>query len=178
MKLIDYLIRSYNTPYYFGLGFIVLKNKHSKLHFYNKELLPTLVDDIHNHRFDFESTILLGRLDQKIFKWESTNLNNATHIKTYEDCKANSTTKPPDKEYGKIFHTLNTSTDSSYSIKADTYHSISTSDKCVTSLTKTSVERDFASVLRPINGEIICPYSNNIPEKECWQIIEETLDGS
>ena len=49
-----------------GLGFIWLnKSPRERWNFYHPTLTPVVVDEYHNHRTSFESTVMKGRLFNK-----------------------------------------------------------------------------------------------------------------
>ncbi len=72
--------------HYFGLGFIQLKiNFETRMHFYSPELPQiTSNEDVHNHRYDFESCVLKGELEQELFHV----INGDTHLREQESCQA------------------------------------------------------------------------------------------
>lgn len=59
---IDYLKKNHTKIHGFGLGFIQIKlGEVFRLHIYTKEIaLTTQDEEIHNHRYDFKSTVLKG----------------------------------------------------------------------------------------------------------------------
>ena len=66
LELKEILLKT--NPQYFGLGFIQCKiNQHERVHIYHPDLMPivNIEEEIHNHRYDFESTILMGKLTIK-----------------------------------------------------------------------------------------------------------------
>ena len=68
---IDFLKTNCQRLYFFGLGFIQVKlNESERVHFYT-DVFPktTIKEEVHNHRYDFESTIIKGTLVQEIFSF-------------------------------------------------------------------------------------------------------------
>ena len=54
--------------YYFGLGFIQVKLDDSfRVHYYTDKL-PAITEDIHNHRYDFTSEVVSGKLSTTIYR--------------------------------------------------------------------------------------------------------------
>lgn len=58
-------------PHYFGLGFIQLKlSEHWRIHFWMPSwpTIPGAETEFHDHRYDFISKVLHGRLEQEVFE--------------------------------------------------------------------------------------------------------------
>src|SRR6187402_3246657 len=82
---IDWLKDNHISLEFFGLGFLQLKiDKNNRIHFYTREL-PSIIgeEDVHNHRYDFNSCVLKGNLTQEIFDV----VEGKTFIKEQESCK-------------------------------------------------------------------------------------------
>lgn len=82
LPTVEFLKDNCEKIHYFGLGFVQLKMKNPKIryHFYNKELSRlTPTEEIHNHRYAFESRILAGELDQIIYNVIKCGPDQATH---------------------------------------------------------------------------------------------------
>ncbi len=166
------------TPNFFGLGFIQCKiNQHERIHFYHPQLIPTvnIEEEIHNHRYDFESTVLMGKINNKKYQFV-VNEDNPTHFLQDESCNASVKVENSKNIYGQI----NLISDERV-IKGETYlmnfnefHTFSTS-KCITHLKRSDYKQNFAQVVRPLNSQIICPFSIKLSEQECWDIIQDCL---
>ena len=76
---IDFLQTNCQRLYFFGLGFIHVKlNESERVHFYtNAFQKTTLAEEVHNHRYDFESIILKGTFVQEIFSFHLNDQGNS-----------------------------------------------------------------------------------------------------
>jgi hypothetical protein len=166
------------TPNFFGLGFIQCKiNQSERIHFYHPKLIPTvnIEEEIHNHRYDFESTILMGQISNKKYKFIETQ-DNPTHFLQNESC--NEEVKAENET--PVFGTIVLESDDcvvqgqSYLMKFDEFHTFSTS-KCITHLKRSDYKQELAQVVRPLGSQIICPFSIKLSQDECWDIIKDCL---
>jgi hypothetical protein len=173
---IDHL-RSFEVePAYFGLGFIQLKIKRNgRVHFYHDDL-PVLAEEPHNHRYGFISYIMQGYFDQTIYQF--TEDAAGTYYMDFEDCNPDlSDVTPPRELIGSItelFHAEYQAGDY-YRIEADTLHTVSGRENAITYLVRDEPFKDFAGVVRGIGEDKVCPFSQPIPVKECWEMIEDML---
>lgn len=166
-------------PCYFGLGFIQLKiNENERFHFYHPSLLPiiNIEEEVHNHRYDFISEVLVGELNNKIYHFSSD--INGHYQKEYESCNANIILSKEDKNIQlgelKLFTCMKINKGEKYFMDNRTFHTLETK-VCMTKLTRSQYLQQYAEVVRPINTEIICPFSQKISESDCWDIIEEVM---
>src|SRR5271168_5571627 len=61
-----------SEPYWFGLGFIQLKlSDTERMHFWLPEIPHPEREEIHNHRYDFTSTVLAGHLMHEVWHLDS-----------------------------------------------------------------------------------------------------------
>ena len=168
-------LRSYDVdPHYFGLGFIQLKIKeHERVHFYHNSL-PVIAEEPHDHRYSFRSTVLQGTFFQTLYTFERC--SDGGYYKHYESCTADKEA-PKNVIRGHLNNVAETEhvADTTYNISADTFHTISTQDNCITHLRRNVPHKEFASVIRVPNSEPVCPFSKPIPVKECWELIEDML---
>lgn len=165
------------NPHYFGLGFIQCKiNKYERIHIYHPDLMPivNIEEEVHNHRYDFESTILLGSITNK--KYEFIEGSKQTHFLQNESCNETIKVENNQNKYGTINliseDTVNVG--ESYFMRYDEFHTFQTT-QCITYLKRSDYKQDLAQVIRPLNNEIICPFSKKLKEEECWEIINKTL---
>jgi hypothetical protein len=171
-------ILSKTTPAFFGLGFIQCKiNQYERVHFYHPKLTPTvnIEEEVHNHRYDFESTILSGQIVNKKYKFIE-NKNNPTHFLQNESCNESVEAKNTVPIYGQIVLDSNDCIiqGHAYLMKFDEFHTFSTT-KCITYLKRSDYKQEFAQVVRPLNSEIICPFSIKLSQQDCWDIIKDCL---
>ena len=184
-KLLDIdVLRGYGvTPEYFGLGMIQLKiSDTSRLHFYHDDL-PVLVDEPHNHRYPFHSSVLNGSLYQEIFEFVPETYdkllydNQCSHVMAEVSCDpAKPGTRIIAKGGCRSMMATNHLKGSSYWISADTFHTVLAADNCITLLDRNAkAEKEFASVIRAQDSVPVCPFSAPINEEECWRLIEDML---
>jgi hypothetical protein len=171
-------IVSKTDPKFFGLGFIQCKiNDQERMHFYHHSLVPTvnLEEEVHNHRYDFESTILMGKINNKKYQFIEDD-NNPTHFLQNESCNELIKVEKSNNIYGRIVLESDEciSKDETYLMKFNEFHTFHT-NKCITYLKRSSYKQDTAQVIRPINSEIICPFSIKLSHQECWDIINDCL---
>lgn len=173
---IDWIKKHCEMIHYFGLGFIQVKlTSHGtsirrRMHFYHWKLPPiTDGEEVHNHRYNFCSTILRGNFSQELYQI----VEGDSHLLEKESCKAGVEINEPGKPCGiasissQVF-----SAGSSYCIDHKTFHKVQ-SRYAVTMLTLGEVEKDFAEVVRPRMAEKVCPFSKNMPEGELWEFVEK-----
>lgn len=166
------------TPAFFGLGFIQCKiNDKQRIHFYHPSLVPTvnIEEEIHNHRYDFTSTILRGQINNK--KYHFIESETATHYLQDESCNENVKVSNLEKKMGRIvlYEDKIISEGQSYFMDHNDFHTVK-ADICITMLERTPYKKQFAQVVRPIEGSVICPFSKKLTIDECWKVIEECLD--
>jgi phosphoribosyl-ATP pyrophosphohydrolase len=171
---IDHLRNFEVDPAYFGLGFIQLKvDLHNRVHFYHNDL-PILSDNPHNHRYSFTSYILQGTLEQTTFQWDYA--ATGEFLTQLVNCKAGSNLIAS-QQSGQITQTLYSSyaTGSRYQIEADTLHTVSGIDNAVTHLIRGDTEKEYAAVIVQKGDEPVCPFSEPLTTKRCWELIEDML---
>ena len=122
------------NPHYFGLGFIQCKiNNYERIHIYHPDLMPivNIEEEVHNHRYDFESTILLGSITNK--KYEFIEGSKQTHFLQNESCNETIKVENNQNKYGTINliseDTVNVG--ESYFMRYDEFHTFQTT-QCIT----------------------------------------------
>lgn len=176
MKInIKWLKENCKMIHYFGLGFIQVKiGQLHRMHFYTK-LLPPIVpeEDVHNHRYDFESKILLGSFTQEIFNV----IPGDTHLLEDESCQEGVETKTEAKPCSIITSSQHTyGVGCKYYISHEVFHRVQYEGDCITQLLRSPYRKDFAQVIRPKEQGKICPFSQKVEEKDLWKIIEEIVE--
>jgi hypothetical protein len=166
------------TPHFFGLGFVQCKiNEKERIHFYHPDLKPTVnsLEEIHNHRYDFVSRIIKGTIHNKMYHFFDGKHN--THYKQSESCNEAIKIEDNPKEFGYIslFSDLVHKANETYSMNHMNFHTVET-DFCITYLRRTPYKKEFADVVRPIDGEIVCPFEKKLSQDECWTIIKECME--
>lgn len=170
---VDFLRENNTRMYYFGLGFIqVVLNKEERVHFYSTEL-QVYNEEIHNHRYNFTSTILKGEFHDCRYFLTAGN----THILTNESCNKDiplinnieipvgvvSTSK-------KIYKAGD-----SYDIFFNEFHSVDTVGDTITYLKRSDIITDYAQVLFHKDVEKVCPFTTRYTDRLLWEIIENTI---
>jgi hypothetical protein len=179
---IDWLQKNCQKIHYFGLGFIQLKlDDHNRLHFYTNKFEKTVQqEEIHNHRYNFVSTILGGEFYQEI--WEVKKLFATTldgllrpkhsHWKTQETCSATDKRSFPtfpvniEKVFSRYYH-LN----ESYYIDHNTFHTVQ-GYNAITWVKRSDYKKEFADVIFPVGHKPVCPFSNKVAEDSLWEEVE------
>ncbi len=171
---VKWLKANHQMIHYFGLGFIQLKidQKH-RMHFYTGEL-PAIVseEDIHNHRYDFTSRVLMGVLEQEFFAIT----DGDTHVLEKESCKEGVCADTDGKTCGVTLLTtqITHGPRSSYTVDHRTFHRVRGTN-CITLLERGEYKKELAEVVRPVGGPKVCPFSLKVPESELWDIVEDML---
>ena len=168
------LKKNYTLIHYFGLGFIQIKlGKECRLHIYT-DSLPAITneEDIHNHRYNFTSTILHGELRQELFSI----IQGDSHLLQDESCQegyvpntVNSRLCSIQKTGEQVFIQGN-----SYSIDHNTFHRVHTRN-AVTFLTRSDYKKELAQVVHRRDAQKVCPFSKKVKEEELWSIVEMIL---
>ena len=165
-------------PHYFGLGFIQCKiNQYERIHVYHPDLMPivNIEEEVHNHRYDFESKILMGKIKNKKYQFLE-NKNTPTHFLQDESCNENNKQDNSEKIYGNIIlqseQCINK--DETYFMQYKEFHTFQTT-KCITYLKRSDYKQEMAQVIRLLEGEIICPFSVKLSPEQCWEIINDCL---
>ena len=169
---IEWLKNNHERLYFFGLGFIQLKiNEEYRLHFYIPEL-PSFVDHPHNHRYNFESTILKGILINNIYKEVPGN----DFIIQEDSCSEGFI---PSKEARKSNFTLVQSNSYSageiYFMNHDVFHTVK-ANNAITLLKRSEYKKDLAEISFPSTQKKVCPFMNKLSSDELWSYIEKSLN--
>lgn len=173
---IDYLVANNTRMYYFGLGFIqVVLNKYERVHFYSDQL-PVTNEEPHNHRYNFESTILKGNF----FEQKYLLLNGDTHILTNETCNPNQ--KPTndiaiDVKVDLYVPEFHYKEGQSYSSMFNEFHTVRTEGNTITYLKRSDIITDYAQVLQKKGEPIVCPFEANdqYSVNMLWELVENTI---
>lgn len=162
--------------YYFGLGFIQLKiNETYRLHFYSARL-PAITEDIHNHRYNFQSKILKGNIINRI--WCVSYDAPTNHIMLNESCNPNiaapKTTTPCSVH---LYEEASYSAGDIYHMDDSIFHQVQ-ANNCITLLKRGPYTKEFAQIVLPENKESVCPFSKEVDQKILWEVIEEMLSDN
>lgn len=168
---LDWLKENHCRLYYFGLGFIQLKiDEFYRLHFYHPEL-PAFNEDIHNHRYDFKSTILKGTFHNSLYCVSP----GETHIITNESCNPE-IKAPTEVKFCSAELELTSSYEAGqdYFMDHTWFHTVK-AENCITLLERTDYKKEFAQVITPVDGVSTCPFSKKLVEADLWALIAEML---
>lgn len=165
------------TPHYFGLGFIQCKiNNYERIHVYHPDLMPivNIEEEIHNHRYDFSSTILSGSIINK--KYDFNEYGHITHFLQNETCNKDIKTDNTKRLYGtiKLISENLLTQGETYFMHFNQFHTFQT-EKCITYLKRSDYKQELAQVVRPLNGDVVCPFSKEMSVEQCWDIINDCL---
>jgi hypothetical protein len=172
---LDWLQKNHTQLHPFGLGFLQLKlNETERIHFWHPGFVRER-EEVHNHRYDFMSTVLRGEMQQSLYVFK-TGVEHPTHELFETDCAPGQEGSQPVISLGllsPIFSTTITE-GNTYRISHEVLHRID-AKKCVTFLRRESKVKSHASVVRDIGGRSICPFAEDIPAAEMWAMIEDCL---
>lgn len=182
----DLALANNAEPYWFGLGFIQLKlSDRYRIHFWLPEIPHPEREEIHNHRYDFTSTVLAGELVHQVYhveKHEGCFRNVYQEMKHFEifetDCS-------PSKE-GTVEKVtpVNILTMGTYHLSAGTEYTFPFCSFHTTELTKWAVTflrrwprmLEHASVVREKGKGSVCPFRDKMSPGACWAFIELALE--
>jgi hypothetical protein len=174
---IDYLKETGAEPSWFGLGFIQLKlNSHQRVHFWSPQLEADVGDEeIHDHRYFFNSTILKGSLEQTLYHFEvdTHGMWEMRHV----SCTPGETA-PTHRIRGNPHEVSrqNMTAGCSYSIASEVFHTTHVEQDTVTFLQRkfgSHNVKEFARVIAIEGAPEVCPFSNPKPVAELWEWIAE-----
>lgn len=174
---IDFLKTHKKMIHFFGLGFVQLKlDENIRMHFYHPDLMPIVhEEEIHNHRYDFISTILAGELTQELFEIRD-GLSNYYMIE--ENCKQEKLSNPVSKDVTvKSLGKRTFSKGESYTILTSDFHTVST-NYAITRLYRGNVILDNALIVKKRGEKTVCPFSKKLTENDCWLIVEDCINRS
>lgn len=171
---IDFLKKHHSMIHFFGLGFVQLKiDNNLRMHFYHPELMPIVPDEeVHNHRYDFISTILAGELTQELF---TVVAGESDFYMIEESCKEDKKIIPEKKPV--ILVPLSRQTfkaGESYTSLTHEFHKVST-QYAITRLYRGEIVMDNATIIKNINAEPVCPFSKKLSKEECWNAIDDCI---
>jgi hypothetical protein len=172
---ITWLKKNSKMIHFFGLGFIQIKlNDEYRVHVYTDKLSATVTkEDIHNHRYGFESTIIKGKLQQQFFTVVPAVGGNFLLVE--ESCN-------PDNKIDSIASEVNVefageatySAGDMYALHHSSFHRVYSID-AITLLKRGNIEKSLAEVVYRKGEPPQCPFSVKVSEAALWEIVEEAL---
>jgi hypothetical protein len=171
---IDWLLNNHQSIHYFGLGFVQLKlNDSERIHFYVDNLPKTCdIEEIHNHRYNFVSTIIKGEFDQYIFDVEKS--DTGKYFLTQETCSEEKLQFPKVPVSIKLFYQKKYWAGNSYYIDHNTFHRVF-SNNSITYIRRGKYQKQFADVIYKIGSDLVCPFSIKLSKEELFDIVEESI---
>lgn len=168
---LDWLKANHVRLYYFGLGFIQLKiDETHRIHFYSREL-PVINEDVHNHRYNFESKVLHGCFTNN--KYDVVDGNS--HLMVNESCspikEAPLLNQPCSIKWREIMILIE---GMRYKMTSEEFHTVHATS-CITLLKREPVTKEFAQIIVPTGSTPTCPFSLKYPKEQLWRMIERML---
>ena len=160
--------------HFFGLGFIQVKlDDRRRVHFYHQDT-PAFVEEPHDHRYDFISTVLKGTLVNHIWRL----VPGDSHQVSYENCRQGGPEPPPGFRSGveSVGH-FPVHADSGYHINSEVFHTVHPdffSGPVITFIERELPKKEFARAVQ--SGESVCPFSRPMAEEEVWAIVEKCIE--
>lgn len=175
---IDYLKSNCKRIYNFGLGFVqIVLNDTERVHFYLDDKSFQTNEEIHNHRYNFESTILKGKFQNNI--WDIIPSSEATHILKNESCNKD-IKLDNDVSISYIVKLLDEKVyevGDSYQMSFNQFHNIDWFGNTITYLRRSDIILPYAQVLTRVNEVSCCPFAGIKEEKEIWEIVEYIINN-
>ncbi len=159
--------------HFFGLGFIQIKlGPLERVHVYHPEL-AAFVDEPHDHRYDFESTVLLGSLTNTTYQFVAVPDECPTDLRMLEtSCSPENTADPKEAVVRLVGKSVaEVKAGESYVMGRDQFHTIATSPYCVTHLRRSTPVKEYARVVRRVGAPTVCPFSKNVDEEKLWEYV-------
>lgn len=177
--------KKYNSkPYWFGLGFIQLKlSDTERMHFWVPDCPHPEREEIHNHRYDFTSTVLAGTLKHDVYHLDAT-VDPSADVKIIDGCEYEifETDCSPTKEgtVEKVSPCIITrmgefdlAKGSVYTFSHESFHTTEGTKFAVTHLTRVLPKPiEFASVIKKRGAATTCPFKDKLPLERCWSLVE------
>lgn len=174
---VDNLKKNHYMIHYFGLGFVQVKVSESeRYHFYHPSLQP-ITEDPHDHRYDFVSTVLRGKIKNTLYELGDVDYAVPCEIR-WENCKKDKGVVPPPFMSKAVMTGIFTvSEGDKYFLGRNTFHQVErvSDGPLVTKIVRGKVVKDLARILLLPGKEPVCPFSKNLPEARLWEIVEDSL---
>lgn len=171
---VDWLKKNHQQIHFFGLGFIQVKlNSKERLHFYTTKYQPFVGDSsVHDHRYNFESTILKGYLKQVLYHFTP---GEGDYELRLESCKPDFKSDYLVRgQLNKLFE-IKHKAPQQYTIYHQALHRVYTEVDTITLIRRSDYKKELASVVQLAGEEKVCPFSRQVPEEELWDIVAEML---
>jgi hypothetical protein len=170
------------TAHYFGLGFIQIKLDATwRLHVWVPEwpTIPGAESELHDHRYDFVSTVLCGALRHELFA------AGPVHAEPQEgdlekldvSCQPGQAHDPVPLGYVRpiAIGTFTVEAGGTYHLGTEAFHRSHPQGPTVTLVRRGAIQKELATVLRPIGTAFTCPFSLSPDEATCWAQVAQVL---
>ena len=173
---IDWLRANAKKAHFFGLGFIQVKlDDHSRVHFYHPDI-PAFVEEPHDHRYDFISTVKRGCLRNRIWKLTPGDDHEVGLVNCQQDHEEAPTTLC---RAGVIeFGSFDTHAGSGYHMDMQTFHTVQPlfeHGPVITLVERALPSTTHARTIRRVGTSATCPFSRPLTDDELWQIVRDCI---
>lgn len=175
--LYSHLKGAHAKIHFFGLGFIQVKvGERDRYHFYSRELTALVPpEEIHDHRYEFMSTVLKGIFSQEIYS--VTPDPKSKYELRYVSCEPD-VVAPTErtKVLPELLSKTHFNRGSQYTLMPSAFHRvIPCTDNTITLLQRETKTKKFARVVSSTKEEV-CPFSKVIPDDELWAMVQKIID--
>lgn len=177
MITVDELRKLGGYPHYLGLGVIKCRIGNDRAYHFYCDRAEVLVDQIHDHRFSFKSTIVAGSLKNYIYEITGSDPESTLQVERGR-CEVGAH-RSIVVHNAKMVEVCNfTSAEgSSYYMPYNTLHQI----ERLTPVVITYLEKEPFSQFEPrfvvdTSQPRVCAMSKPKTQDECWEIIEYAID--
>lgn len=168
-------------PHYFGLGFIQLKiDETTRMHFWHPDLDGSdFEEEVHDHRYDFTSTVLVGELTNEVYQFVPDVSHRAKHEMAFVSCEPGhdgTNNSPPMGATGHLIHggTYTMVAGSRYTFLNHVFHRVR-AQRAVTLLERSPKISQYARVVRHKGAAVHCPFATPIAVPRLWEMIDDLL---
>ena len=166
-----------SEPYWFGLGFIQLKlSDTERMHFWTPAIPRKEREEIHNHRYNFTSLVLAGKLKHQTFYAVSDVLGAYELFQTNCSPEKEGTveTVTPHHVFSSGYYEMVAGT--KYFFPHYQFHTTEETLFAITYLRREPKVKEFADVIKTRGAGTTCLFAEKIPAEICWQYIAKALD--
>lgn len=169
------------VPHYFGLGFIQIKLDETwRLHVWTPDwpTIPGAENELHNHRYEFHSRVLMGALRHELAALCPTDDTADQKLELISvSCKPGSTEEPISRGLRGVCKvgTFEVRAGGHYTLGPGAFHRSFPEGPTVTLLQRGPIVAEEALVLRNPGSPFHCPFSIGKTSQECWDKVDEIL---
>ncbi len=133
-------------------------------------------EEIHDHRYNFLSTVLMGTLHFELYEFTPMQRDHVfTHELFQTDCAPGHEGNKDPKIYPVTISkrgSYDIVAGSSYWFSSDQFHTTEGTTFAVTYLERETKTKPFANVIKAKGAPITCPFAEQMPEEDCWRHID------